>query len=104
MPIVRWCKKFRCLCEKLLCLQSFEWNRGGSPWVIYQTWSILSPDPILVSHHIKKKISHSIFPFKYFSEQTLVALARNPLNMLVITREGIQKCSLIVTFVRNGLQ
>ena len=52
-------------------------------------------------YHVR---GHSISSLKYFSEQILVALARNPLNMLVIVSEGIQECDLICTFVRAGLQ
>ena len=47
-----------------------------------------------------KYIRYSISNLKYFSEQILVALARNPLNMLVIVSGGIQECGLICTFVR----
>ena len=52
-------------------------------------------------YHVR---GHSISSLKYFSEQILVALARNPLNMLVIVSEGIQECDLICTFVRAGLR
>ena len=48
-------------------------------------------------------VRYSISAFKYFSEQILVALARNPLNMLVIVLEGIEKC-IISTFARAGLR
>ena len=44
-----------------------------------------------------------ISTLKYFSEQILVALARNSLNMLVIVSVGIQECGLICTFVRAGI-
>ena len=49
-------------------------------------------------------VMYSISSFKYFSEQILVALARNPLNMLVIVPGGIQECDLICPFVRAGLR
>ena len=48
-------------------------------------------------------VRYSISTLKYFSEQILVALARNPLNMPVIFSGGIQECGLICTFVRAGL-
>ena len=47
---------------------------------------------------------YSISAIKYFSEQILVALTRNFLNMLVILLESIQECGLICTFVRAGLR
>ena len=49
-------------------------------------------------------VRYSISSLKYFSEQILVALARNPLNMLVIVSGGIQECGLICTFLRAGLR
>ena len=49
-------------------------------------------------------VRYSITSLKYFSEQILVALARNPLNMLVIVSGGIQECGLICTFVRAGFR
>ena len=49
-------------------------------------------------------VRYSISSLKYFSEQILVALARNPLNMLVIVSGGIQECGLICTFVRDVLR
>ena len=49
-------------------------------------------------------VRYSISSLKYFSEQILVALARNPLNMLVIVSGGIQECGLICTFVRAGFR
>ena len=52
----------------------------------------------------KISVRYSISAFKYFSEQILIARARNPLNMLVITSGGIQECGLICTFVRVGLR
>ena len=51
-----------------------------------------------------KYIRYSISTLKYFSEQILVALARNPLNMLVIVQGGIQEFALICTFVRAGFR
>ena len=36
-------------------------------------------------------VKYSIYPLKYFSEQILVALARNHLNMLVTVPQGIQE-------------
>ena len=42
-------------------------------------------------------VRYSISAVKYFSEQILVALARNSLNMLVIVSGGIQECGLICT-------
>ena len=44
-------------------------------------------------------VRYSISALKYFSEHILAALARNPLNMLVIVEYG-----LICTFVRAGLR
>ena len=49
-------------------------------------------------------VRYSISSIKHFSEQILVALARNPLNMLVIVSVGIQQCGFICTFVRDGLR
>ena len=52
------------------------------------------------------KYINQIFYFLHqiFSEQIFVALARNPLNMLVIVSGGMQECGLICTFVRAGLR
>ena len=46
-----------------------------------------SIDPV----HFRKTYQSDILfpPLKYFSEQILVALARNPLNMLVIVLESL---------------
>ena len=41
-----------------------------------------------------------ISALKYFSEQILVALARNAFNILVIVSKSIQECGLICTFVK----
>ena len=49
-------------------------------------------------------VRYSISALKYFSEQILVALTRNLLNMLVIVSGGIQVYGLICTFIRAGLQ
>ena len=49
-------------------------------------------------------VRYSISTLKYFSEKVLVALARNPLNMLVMVPEGTQECGLICTFVTAGLR
>ena len=49
-------------------------------------------------------VRYSTSTLKYFSEQILVVLARNSLNMLVIVPEGTQECGLIWTFVRAGLR
>ena len=49
-------------------------------------------------------VRYSISAHKYFSEQILVAFAKNPLNILVIVSGGIQECGLICTFVRAGLR
>ena len=49
-------------------------------------------------------VSYAMSALKYFSEQILVALARNPLNMLVIVLEGRQECGLIGTLARAGLR
>ena len=54
------------------------------------------------SQHISVRCFLSAF--KYFLEQILVALARNPLNMLVIVSGGIQEWGLICTFVRADLR
>ena len=56
--------------------------------------------------HFRKTYRSDILlpPSKYFSEQILVVLARNSLNMLVIVPEGTQECGLIWTFVRAGLR
>ena len=47
---------------------------------------------------------YSFYPRKYFSEQILLALARNPLDMLVIVLEDIQECGFTSIFVRAGLR
>ena len=47
---------------------------------------------------------YSISALKYFSEQILVALARNALNMLVIVSKSIQECGLICTFVKAAFR
>ena len=49
-------------------------------------------------------VRYYISALKYFSEQIFVALARNPLNMLVIVSGGIQECGLICTLVRAGFR
>ena len=49
-------------------------------------------------------VRYSVPTLKYFSEQILVVLARNPLNRLVIVPDGIQECDLICAFVRAGLK
>ena len=49
-------------------------------------------------------VRYSISSVKYFSEQILVALAKNSSNMLVIVSGGIQECGLICTLVRAGLR
>ena len=49
-------------------------------------------------------VMYSISSLKYFSEETLLVLARNPFNMLVIVSGGIQECGLICTFVRAGFR
>ena len=54
----------------------------------------------LIISIFSKHISQILyFSPKYFSEHILAALARNPLNMLVIVEHG-----LICTFVRAGLR
>ena len=57
---------------------------------------------VLLSCAFSQNISarYSVSALKYFSEQILVALARNPLNMLVIASEGIQECGLLRKFAR----
>ena len=49
-------------------------------------------------------VRYSIPALKYILEQTLVGLARNNLNMLVILSDRIQKCCLICAFIRAGLR
>ena len=49
-------------------------------------------------------VRYSFSALKYFSEQILVAFARNLLNMLVIVSGGIQGCDLIGTFDRAALR
>ena len=49
-------------------------------------------------------VMYSISSLKYFSEQILVALARNTLNMLVTVSWVIQECGLICAFFRAGLR
>ena len=52
-------------------------------------------------------VKYSISALKYFSEQILVALSWNTLNILVVVSEGkqfLQECGLICTFVRAGWQ
>ena len=57
------------------------------------------------SYPFSKNISvrYPIPALKYFPKQILVALASNPLNLLAIVPDGIQKCGLICTFLRVGL-
>ena len=49
-------------------------------------------------------VRYSVSALKYFSEQILEAVTRNPLNMLVIVSGDLQECGLICTFVRAGLR
>ena len=49
-------------------------------------------------------VRYSVSALRYYSEQILVALARNPSNMLVTVSGGMQECGLICTFVRAGLR
>ena len=49
-------------------------------------------------------VRYSIFTLKYFSEQILVVLERNSLNMLVTVSGGVQECGLICMFVRGSLR
>ena len=49
--------------------------------------------------------SDILFPLSnIFENRSLVALARNPLNMLVIVLRDIQEYGVICTFVKDGLQ
>ena len=61
---------------------------------------------VFLSYPFSQNISvrYSISAPKYFSEHIFVALARNPLNILVIVSGGIQECGLLCTFVRAGLR
>ena len=49
-------------------------------------------------------VRYYISSIKYLSVQILVALARNPFNMIAIVSWGIQQCGLICTFVRASLR
>ena len=71
---------------------------GSSPVAIFFN--------VFLSYPFSQNISVRYFnsAFKNFPEQIFVALARNPLNMLVTVSGDIQECGLICTFVRAGLR